>query len=95
VLEDLKITVPQLGALQSGKALEGRVEPRKTRLIEVPIPKWPELPPSHEGKFLSLTGELEFRYHSAELASVELDKDSAIEVSQIFSSGIEGLDDFL
>jgi serine/threonine protein kinase len=95
VLEDLKITVPQLGALQSGKALEGRVEPRNTRLIEVPIPKWPELPPSHEGKFLSLTGELEFRYHSAELASVELDKDSAIEVSQIFSSGIEGLDDFL
>lgn len=94
VLEDLKITVPQLSALQSGKALEGIIEPKKTQLIEVLIPKWPELPPSHEGKYLSLTGELEFRYRSAELTSVELDKDSAIEVSQIFSSGIEGLDDF-
>lgn len=95
VLEDLKITVPQLSALQSGQTLEGIIEPKKTQLIEVPIPKWPELPPSHEGKSLSLTGELEFRYRSAELASVELDKDSAIEVNQIFSSGIEGLDDFL
>ncbi len=95
VLEDLKITVPQLGALQSGQALEGIIEPKKTQLLEVPILKWPELPPSHEGKSLSLTGELEFRYRSAELASVELDKDSAIEVIQIFSSGIEGLDDFL
>lgn len=94
VLEDLKITVPQLAALQSGQALEAIIEPKKTQLIEVPILKWPELPPSHESKSLSLTGELEFRYHSAELASVELDKDSAIEVSQIFSSGIEGLDDF-
>ena len=94
VLEDLKITVPQLGALQSGQALEGIIESKKTQLIEVPILKWPELPPSHEGKFLSLTGELEFRYRSAELASVELDKDSAIEVNQIFSSGIDGLDDF-
>ena len=95
VLEDLKITVPQLGALQSGQALEGIIEPKKTQLIEVPIPRWPELPPSYEGKSLSLIGELEFRYRSAELASVELDKDSAIEVIQIFSSGIEGLDDFL
>lgn len=94
VLEDLKITVPQLGALQSGQALEGIIEPKKTQLIEVSILKWPELPPSHEGKSLSLTGELEFRYRSAELASVELDKDSAIEVNQIFSSGIQGLDDF-
>lgn len=95
VLEDLKITMPQLGALQSGQALEGIIEPKKTRLIEVPIPKWPELPPSHKGKFLPLTGELEFRYRSAELASVEIDKDSAIEVDDMYRSGLEtGLDDF-
>lgn len=86
----------QLGALQSGKVVEGIVEPKKTQLIEVSIPKWPELPPSHKGKFLSLTGELEFRYRSAEMASVELDQDSAIEVDDMYRSGLEtGLDDFL
>lgn len=95
ILEDLKIAVHQLNALQSGESLIGTVEPKKTQLFEVPVSSWPEVPPSHEGKYLSLTGELEFRYRSAELTSVELDPDSAIEVSQIFSSGIEGLDDFL
>ena len=94
-LEDFKITVPRLDTLQSGQALEGIVEPKTTRLIEVPVLKWPELPPSHQGKRLSLTGTLEFRYRNAELTSVPLDKDSAIEVNQIFSSGIDGLDDFL
>jgi hypothetical protein len=95
VLEDLKIVVHQLGILNSGLPLEDTIEPKQTQLIEIPILSWPELPPSHNGKHLALTGTLEFRYRNAELASVGLDKDSAIEVSQIFSSGIEGLDDFL
>jgi serine/threonine protein kinase len=95
VLEDLKLVVHQLNALKAGQALEGTIDPKQTQLIEVPISHWPELPPSHNGTHLALTGTLEFRYRNAELASVKLDKDSAIEVSQIFSSGIEGLDDFL
>ncbi|TVQ26154.1 MAG: hypothetical protein EA367_00420 [Leptolyngbya sp. DLM2.Bin15] len=93
-LEDLKITVLQLGTLQAGQALEGVVEPKETQTVEISIPAWPELPPSHPGKHLPLTGTLEFRYRDAELSLVSLDQDSAIDVNQIFSSGIEGLDDF-
>jgi hypothetical protein len=94
-IEDLKITIDQLVAFQAGQPLPETLEPKTTQTIQLAIPTWPELPPSHVGKYLPLTGKLQFRYRHAELTSVDLDPDSAIEVSQIFSSGIEGLDDFL
>lgn len=94
VIEDLKIFVEQLEPLQAGQSLADIVEANKQQTIEIQIPSWPELPPSYDGKSLSLTGKLEFRYKNAELGSVALDPSSAIEVNQIFSSGIEGLDDF-
>ena len=94
-LEDLKIFIHQLGIFNSGLLLEGTIKPKQTQSIEISVLNWPELPLSHNGKYLSLTGTLEFRYRNAEFASVGLDKDSVIEVSQIFNSGIEGLDDFL
>ena len=96
VIEDLRLTVNQLVSLQQGKDLAITVQPDQRQLIEIPLSTWPELPPTHEGKYLSLTGKLEFQYQNAERGWADLDQESSIKVDQIFSSGMEsGLDDFL
>lgn len=95
-IEDLRLRVNQVVSLQQGKDLDVTVQPHQRQLIEIPISTWPELPPTHEGKYLSLTGKLEFQYQNAERGWADLDKESSIKVHQIFSSGMEsGLDDFL
>ena len=94
-IADLKLIINQLDNLQQGTELVGTVGPKATQTFNIEIPNWPELPPSHNGNALLLKGKLEFQYQNAEMGTAELDQDSAIEVKQIFSSGLEsGLDDF-
>lgn len=94
-LENCKVLVDQLPILKAGKSLDVKVDQNAQQVITLKIPNWPELPPTDEGNSLELTGKLEFSYQDAEKSSSFLDKDSAIEVNQIFSSGMqEGLDDF-
>ncbi|MEL6276681.1 MAG: hypothetical protein AAFU03_16405, partial [Bacteroidota bacterium] len=81
--------------LMTGKQLGVKVEQNGHQLVIVTIPIWPELAPDNQSNKLSLTGKLEFRYQNAEWSSSFLDRDSALEINQIFSSGLqEGLDDF-
>lgn len=94
-INDLQLVVHQLDNLQQSIELLGTVGPKETQAFDLEIPNWPELPPSHYGNSLPLKGQLKFQYQNAEMGTVELDQDSAIEVQQIFSSGLEsGLDDF-
>lgn len=95
-ISDLKLIVNQLDDLQQGIELDGMVGSKETYTFDIEIQNWPELLPSYSGNSLPLQGNLEFRYQTAETGTAELDKDSAIEVKQIFSSGLEsGLDDFM
>ena len=95
-ISDLKLVVNQLDNLQQGIELTGTVAPKETLTFDIEIPDWPELPPSHSGNSLPLKGKLEFHHQNAEMGTAELYEDSAIEVKQIFSSGLEGgLDDFM
>ncbi|MGB3788404.1 MAG: serine/threonine-protein kinase, partial [Phormidesmis sp.] len=94
-IENCKLYIEQLPSLQEGQTLRVSIAQKACRTIDVEIPQWPELPPTHEGKMLTLTGRLEFYYRDAEFSSSDLDRESKIEVSQMFSSGMqEGLDDF-
>ena len=56
------------------------------------IPDIPELPPNHQSDSLSLTGELNFQFPSAEIAKANLAADSTLRVVQIFINDIPGFD---
>jgi serine/threonine protein kinase len=93
-LQELQLTVQEIDLLENGYRLPGFIEANACQIIEINIPHWPELPPSLSGSNLFLTGQLEFIFQNAEAGLAQLDKQSAIQINQIFSSGIEGLDDF-
>ncbi len=95
-LEQLSIVVQEIPALRSGRDLEIKIAANDKQSVRISFPDCPELPLHHPDKRLILTGQLNFTYQQAEVSSVELDRRSALEINQIFSSGIEGgLDDFL
>lgn len=87
-LTDLCLCIKELPSFNTGKPLEREIPANNRVLIKVIIPDWPELPPTHEGDRLFLSGELTFRFASAEAGAVALDRDAII-VNQIFSSGFD------
>ena len=94
-IENCKLYIEQLASLAGGRDLGISISQKTCQTVDVEISKWPELSPAHEGKTITLTGRLEFYYKDAEFSSSDLDRESKIEVNQIFSSGMqEGLDDF-
>jgi len=93
-LEALRLTVQEIALLKNGYELPDSIGANSPKTVEVEIPSWPELSPSLTGNNLPLTGQLEFIFQNAESGLAQLDKQSVIQVNQIFTSGIEGLDDF-
>lgn len=83
----------QLSSLTTGKLLEQIVPANDKVSLKVTIPDWPELPLTHEGNRLSLSGKLTFRFAGAEAGVVALEPGAAITVNQIFSSGFD-IDEF-
>ena len=94
-IKSCKLYVEEIPSLQEGQDIGISIAQKTCQTIDIEIPKWPELPPTHNGKTLTLSGRLEFYYKNAEFSSFDLDRESKIEVNQIFSSGMqEGLDEF-
>jgi serine/threonine protein kinase len=91
-LMDAWLKINELSALKSGKPLEKIIPANDKLTLTFDIPEVPELPPGHQGDCLSLTGELNFRFPSAEIATANLSADSIFRVDQIFISGIAGFD---
>ncbi|MBW4641843.1 MAG: protein kinase [Goleter apudmare HA4340-LM2] len=89
-LMDVCLQINELSALKSGKPLQEIIPANDKLTLTLDIPEVPELSPNHEGDSLSLTGELSFRFPSAEIASANLSSDSTFRVEQIFTSGIAG-----
>ncbi len=93
-LTNLKLFIQQLDSLKQGQELSAIVQASGSLSVDIQLSNYPTLSPSHQGNCLSLTGQLEFNYQNAEPSSVCLDQKSKIVIKQIFSSGIEGLDEF-
>ena len=93
-LTDLHLCIKKLPPFNVSKPLERKIPANNKVSFKVIIPNWPELPPTHEGNCIFLSGELTFQYAGAEVAAVTLDSKSAIIVNQIFSSGIDDISEF-
>ncbi len=93
-LTDLYLCIKKLPTFNVAKPLKQKIPANSRESFKVIIPNWPELPPTHEGNRISLSGELTFRFASAEAATVALDPKSTIIVNQIFSSGIDDINEF-
>lgn len=91
-LMDACLRINELSTLNSGKPLEKIIPANDKLTLKIEISKVPELPPGHQGDCLSLTGELNFRFPSAEIASASISSDSTFRVEQLFISGIAGFD---
>jgi len=92
-LTDLCLYIKELPSFNTGKTLAQKLPANKNVSLNISISEWPELPPSHEGNRLYLSGKLSFRFANTEIGNATLDSESAIVVNQIFSSGFN-IDDF-
>ena len=88
-LTDLCLLIMQLPSLSTGKLLEQTVPANDKVSFKVTVSDWPELPLTHEGDRLFLSGELTFRFASTETGVAALEPESAITVNQIFNSGFD------
>ncbi|MDH6089453.1 hypothetical protein [Umezakia ovalisporum] len=93
-LTDLCLYIYQLPGFQAGRLLVQEIPANQRYSFDIIMPEVPELPPSHEGNNLSLSGELSFRFSYNEIASATLASESQIIVKQIFSSGLDNIDEF-
>ncbi|MBF2075131.1 MAG: protein kinase [Synechococcales cyanobacterium C42_A2020_086] len=94
-LSQLKLFINEIPSLKQGVPLQEEVLASERRTLQLPVQNCPELPPRSQNKDLKLTGRLEFTFQDTESASASLDDQSFIEIHQMFSSGIESIDDFL
>lgn len=93
-LTNLCLYINEIPSLRTGKPLSTTISPNKKELIKVPISDCPELPISHHGNQLALSGQLTFQYAGAESGVASLDNASTITIHQIFRSGLD-IDEFL
>ena len=94
-LTALVLHVGELPELQAGRAIADRIPAQQTWQTTLELSNCPELPPGHAGKQLPLSGQVEFCYPGDRAASSPFSPESALTIEQMFSSGIENLDDFL
>jgi hypothetical protein len=95
LLTDLCLYIKELPFFYSGKPLEDKVPANEQITFKTTIPNVPELLLTQQGNRLSLSGELTFRFSSAEAGSANLAPDSAIVINQIFNSGGFDINEFL
>ncbi len=93
-LTDLCLYVKELPSVNTGKPLAQKIPANEKVFLKIGIPEWPELPPSHDGNRLSLSGELIFRFANTEIGTATLDCESVITVHQIFIT-VFNIDEFL
>ncbi|NJK99758.1 MAG: protein kinase [Spirulinaceae cyanobacterium SM2_1_0] len=94
-LSDLALQIEELPAFRTGQPLADRIPAHQSWSTKLSLEQCPELPIGHDSKQLRLSGRLSFCYPGDRPAKTELSAESAITIEQIFSSGIENLDDFL
>jgi serine/threonine protein kinase len=93
-LTHLCLYINELTELRTGYHLNTEIPAGKKVMIPIPISNYPALPPQHQGRQLSLTGELRFEFAGIEAGTAILDAESLVVVKQLFSSGLD-IDDFL
>jgi hypothetical protein len=94
---DLILSVPELPELLYGKQIARQLGNRKeTYTIEITFPELPPNTKSTTDVKYNISGNLRFRFADGETMQIDLANDTAITISQIYTSGFAGgLDEFL
>ena len=93
-LTQLCLYINELPDLRTGYFLDVEIPAGQKAAVQVPVSRYPELPPNYEGNRFALTGELRFQFVDIEAGAASLDAKSLLTVKQMFSSGLD-IDDFL
>jgi hypothetical protein len=86
--------VSQIPSLAGGVPLLLDVEPFGQCTVDVKVEHWPELPLGVDNNRMTLTGSLRFRFSGVEDSETQLSAASAVEVTQMFRSGLD-IDEFI
>ena len=94
-LTNIYLQINELLELKNGCFLDSQI-PAHEKLFskKISISCWPELPPNYTSNQVGLTGELAFQFADTEAGFSQLEPESAITISQLFSSGFS-IDDLL
>lgn len=93
-LTDAVIYVSEVAELAGGYSLEVAVTPYGREVASLQVKQWPELPVGKNDNRLWLTGSLEFKFGGVENGRAAISKESSIEITQMFRSGLD-IDEFI
>jgi hypothetical protein len=86
--------VSEILELSGGVPVQLCVEPFGRATVQVQLRCWPELPVGASDKRIMLSGVLRYKINGTEDAESQITSTSALEVTQLFQSGLD-LDDFI
>ena len=93
-LTDAFLYLREVAELAGGCPLQITVGPYGRELVSLQVNKWPQLPVGSKESKIPVTGFLQFRFAEVENGSAEIAKESLIEVTQMFRSGLD-IDEFI
>lgn len=95
-ISELCIYINEIAELQYGKKFGRAVDGGQKKEFTIAVGSYPELPVLHSSDRLKLTGYLTYKFGNNEPQKANLLSESAIEIEQMFVSGMEGgIDEFL
>ena len=94
-LTNLSLYIKEIPSLNTGKILEKTIAPQQEISLTIEIPKCPEIPHLENIYPLPLTGILTFEYANSQVGEAQLELQSLLTITQVFSSGFNiNLDEF-
>jgi hypothetical protein len=94
-LTNLSLYIKEIPSLNTGKILEETITPQQEISLNIEIPKCPEIPHLENIYQLPLTGTLTFEYANSQVGEAQLELQSLLTITQVFSSGFNiNLDEF-
>lgn len=91
-LTNLYLYISELPSLRAGQPIEQKIPANKKETLTIDIDDIPQLPPTHQGNQLSLSGQLTFEY-PYEQGAAPLNSQSVLIINQLFTSGFN-IDEF-
>jgi hypothetical protein len=94
-LTNLSLYIQEIPSLNTGKILEEVIPPQQEISLTIELSKCPETLNLENISQLSLTGKLTFEYANSHLGEAQLELQSLLTITQVFSSGFNlDLDEF-
>lgn len=94
-IRELRLFINEIPEFTDGHSLLETVPTNGEKTLSLTLSSCPDLPQNRNREQFSLSGYLTFKYTGAECDRASLDPTSHLTVKQMFSSGMESIDDFL